>query len=137
MEPVGGGDAATLTVGTMLCGQTIQRHGEAGGDDRGRLRLQQIQRVQPIVSMRDQAKAAATSTASKHKQSYDFTLKGSDWMDTGVTLAAGERASFTATGTFTLADARVAEPDGLARGWKDLLRQFPLNSANVGRWWGG
>lgn len=81
--------------------------------------------------MRDQAKGA-TSTASKHKQSYDFTLKGSDWMDTGVTLAAGERASFTVTGSFTLADARVAEPDGLARGWKDLLRQFPLNSANVG-----
>ena len=53
-------------------------------------------------------------------------------MDTGVVLAAGERASITATGKFTLADGRVAEPDGLARGWKDLLRQFPLNSANVG-----
>ncbi|HZY72896.1 MAG TPA: LssY C-terminal domain-containing protein, partial [Edaphobacter sp.] len=68
----------------------------------------------------------------QHKQNYDFTLKNSDWMDTGVTLAAGERASFTATGKFSLVDGRETEPDGLARGWKDLLRQFPLNSANVG-----
>ncbi len=32
----------------------------------------------------------------------------------------------------TLEDGRSATPDGLARGWKDLLRQFPLNSANTG-----
>ncbi len=85
--------------------------------------------VQPIVSMRDQASAA---TASAHKKSYEFTLKDSEWLDTGIVLAAGEKAAFTATGKFSLADGRVSGPDGLARGWKDLLRQFPLNSANVG-----
>ncbi|MEO6909715.1 MAG: LssY C-terminal domain-containing protein [Edaphobacter sp.] len=87
--------------------------------------------VQPIVSMRDST-GTGVPTVSKHKQSYDFTLKDAEWMDTGVVLTTGERASITATGKFTLADGRVAEPDGLARGWKDLLRQFPLNSANVG-----
>lgn len=85
--------------------------------------------VQPIVSMRDQTSAAA---ASAHKKSYEFTLKDSGWLDTGIVLAAGEKAAFTATGKFSLADGRVSGPDGLARGWKDLLRQFPLNSANVG-----
>lgn len=85
--------------------------------------------VQPIVSMRDQASAAA---ASAHKKSYEFTLKDSGWLDTGIVLAADEKAVFTATGEFSLADGRVSGPDGLARGWKDLLRQFPLNSANVG-----
>jgi LssY C-terminus len=88
-------------------------------------------RVEPIVSMRDKPGAGATAIAP-HKASYDFTLKDSEWMDTGVVLGAGETANFMATGSFTLADTRVATPDGLERGWKDLLRQFPLNQAKVG-----
>ena len=89
-------------------------------------------RVEPIVSMRDKHETSAAAIAP-HKDSYDFTLKdSSDWLDTGVVLGAGETANFTATGSFTLADTRVATPDGLDRGWKDLLRQFPLNQAKVG-----
>jgi LssY C-terminus len=88
-------------------------------------------RVEPIVSMRDKHETSAAAIAP-HKASYDFTLKDSEWLDTGVVLGAGETANFTATGSFTLADARVSTPDGLDRGWKDLLRQFPLNQAKVG-----
>ncbi|HEY6412209.1 MAG TPA: LssY C-terminal domain-containing protein [Edaphobacter sp.] len=88
-------------------------------------------RVEPIVSMRDKHEASAAAIAP-HKTSYDFTLKDSEWLDTGLVLGAGETANFAATGSFTLADARVATPDGLDRGWKDLLRQFPLNQAKVG-----
>jgi hypothetical protein len=88
-------------------------------------------RVEPIVSMRAKPGAGAAAIAP-HKESYDFTLKDSEWLDTGVVLGAGEVANFAATGSFTLADARVATPDGLDRGWKDLLRQFPLNQAKVG-----
>ena len=87
-------------------------------------------RVEPIVSMRDKPGAGAAAIAP-HKESYDFTLKDSEWLDTGVALGAGEVANFAATGSFTLADARVSTPDGLDRGWKDLLRQFPLNQAKV------
>ncbi|HZY61707.1 MAG TPA: LssY C-terminal domain-containing protein [Edaphobacter sp.] len=87
--------------------------------------------VQPITSMRA-LPGPNTTTKSAHKQSYEITLKDSGWTDTGIVLAAGEHATFTATGKFTMADGRIAEPDGLTRGWKDLLRQFPLNSANVG-----
>ena len=115
-----------LLAGTTLRGQTNQTQpvGQTVAPATAKATA-----VQPIVSMRNHANAMA---ASKHKQSYSFTLNDTGWMDTGVVVAAGERASFTATGKFTLADGRVAEPDGLARGWKDLLRQFPLNSANVG-----
>jgi hypothetical protein len=81
--------------------------------------------------MRDKHEAS-TAAIAPHKANYDFTLKDSEWLDTGVVLGAGETANFTATGSFTLADARVATPDGLDRGWKDLLRQFPLNQAKVG-----
>jgi hypothetical protein len=88
-------------------------------------------RVEAVVSMRDKPVISA-ATVPAHKQNYEFTLKDGEWLDTGVGLGAGETASFTATGNFTLSDARETGPDGLARGWKDLLRQFPLNQAQVG-----
>lgn len=88
-------------------------------------------RVEAIVSMRDnQIKSAAAVAA--HKQNYEFTLNDSEWLDTGAVVAAGELANFTASGDITMADARKATPDGVDRGWKDLLRQFPLNQAKVG-----
>ncbi len=88
-------------------------------------------RVEAIVSMRDKPVVSPAATPA-HKQNYEFTLKDSDWLDTGVVLAAGEQANFTASGKFTLSDGRAVGPDGLDRGWMDLLRQFPLNQAKVG-----
>ena len=88
-------------------------------------------KVEAIVSMRDkEGKSAAALPA--HKRSYDFTVKDADWMDTGVVLGAGEIANFTATGDLEMADGRKASADGVDRGWKDLIRQFPLNQAKVG-----
>jgi len=123
---------AALAGGAALRGQTAPAspEGQAAAGEPSAPAVA-LPHVQPIVSMRDHTVKGA-EPAPKHKQSYDFTLKDTGWMDTGVTLAAGEQASFTATGKFLLADGRTTEPDGLARGWKDLLRQFPLNSANVG-----
>ncbi len=90
--------------------------------------------VQAIVSMRaiSRTNAGKTESATAHKGSYDFTVKSGDWFDTGVTAEAGEQASFTASGSMSLADGQTIGPDGIARGWKDLLRQFPLNDANTG-----
>jgi len=82
--------------------------------------------------MRDHPATGSPATVSAHKQSYEFTLKDADWLDTGVVLGAGEQATFTVTGSFNLADGRVATADGLDRGWKDLLRNFPVNQAKVG-----
>ena len=45
---------------------------------------------------------------------------------------AGEELSFAAKGEFTLGDGRLAGADGVARGFRDLLRLFPLNSAKTG-----
>jgi LssY C-terminus len=88
-------------------------------------------RVEAVVSMRDKPVISAAAVPA-HKQNYEFTLKDGEWLNTGVVLGAGETANFTATGSFTLSDGREVEPEGLARGWKDLLRQFPLNQAQVG-----
>lgn len=91
--------------------------------------------VQAIVSMRADSSAKVegkTQTAAAHKGSYEFNVTGVDWLDTGVVLDAGEKATFTTTGSMSLSTGQTLTPDGEARGWKDLLRQFPLNSANTG-----
>ena len=72
------------------------------------------------------------ASAIAHKKNYEFAVKDGDWQDTGVVLAAGEKLHFAATGSASLEDGRTVDPDGAARGWRDLLRQFPLNDANTG-----
>lgn len=66
------------------------------------------------------------------KDSYKVTVTGDDWVDTKMTVAPGDSISFTATGDVTLGDGRKVTADGTARGWKDLLRQFPDNSSPAG-----
>jgi len=72
--------------------------------------------------------------AGKKRFSKDFTLKGdSYWTDTNIDLQAGERAVITATGTMRYADAKDSNgPEGVPRGFKDLLRVLPFNGAGRG-----
>jgi LssY C-terminus len=79
-----------------------------------------------------QATAPSKSVLSARKGSYSFDIGSGDWIDTGVTVTPSDHLNFTATGTLTLADGRAATADGNARGWKDLIRIFPLNSAGAG-----
>lgn len=58
---------------------------------------------------------------------------GDGWVDTGVTLNAGDSFNVTATGQLQYADARQPNgPEGLARGFMDLVRNLPLNDAGRG-----
>ena len=78
---------------------------------------------------------ATTPDASQlkaRKGSYSFKIESGDWTDTGVPVTPSDHLNFTATGDLALADGRSAPPDGLTRGWKDLVRTYPLNSANSG-----
>jgi hypothetical protein len=70
----------------------------------------------------------------KKRLSKDFTLKGdSHWTDTNIDLQPGEHAVIAATGTMRYADAKEENgPEGVARGFKDLLRQLPFNGAGRG-----
>ena len=89
--------------------------------------------VEPIVSMRESALASAgTAGTGPRKSSYELAVNGTGWLDSGVMVSAGETLAFSATGTLTLPDGRGVGPEGLDRGWKDLLRQFPLNQAKTG-----
>jgi hypothetical protein len=72
------------------------------------------------------------SVLKARKGSYSFKVTADDWTDTGLTLTPSDHINITASGNLTLADGRSAPPDGLTRGWKDLVRVYPLNSANSG-----
>jgi hypothetical protein len=86
-----------------------------------------VQGVQSIPL--DQPTAARLEA---RKKSYTVKVTGSDWVDTGLVAAPGDSITVTATGTVSLSDGRNVTADGGARGWKDLLRQFPDNSSPVG-----
>ncbi len=56
-----------------------------------------------------------------------------DWVDTGIDVGAEAKLKVTAEGSIQYPDAaQAAGPEGLSRGWKDLLRVMPLNSAGRG-----
>ncbi len=75
---------------------------------------------------------AAPKAIADRKSSYTFKVTNSEWVDTGVQLAAGDHVEWSASGTMKVSDGREVTADGLARGWKDLIRQFPMNNANTG-----
>ena len=75
--------------------------------------------------------ASSASGASGSSRELDVT--GNQlWADTGVDVAPGQSLSITATGSLQFADGSSATPQGAARGWKDLLRSLPVNSAGRG-----
>ncbi len=89
----------------------------------------------PQTARSNQPVTAAASAAGPEKRiSKNFTLKGdSDWIDTGIDVASGEHVVATAKGTMRYANAKEDNgPDGLPRGFKDLLRILPYNSAGRG-----
>jgi hypothetical protein len=79
-----------------------------------------------------QATAPDAAALKARKGSYSFKVDGGNWADTGVVVTPADQLNFTATGTLSLADGRTAQPDGLSRGWRDLVRVYPLNTANSG-----
>jgi len=90
----------------------------------------------PAASQMDSSKALSSpaTPAGKKRLSKDFTLKGdAHWTDTNVDLQPGEHAVVSTTGTMRYADAKEDNgPEGMARGFKDLLRQLPFNGAGRG-----
>jgi hypothetical protein len=64
----------------------------------------------------------------------EIQLTGEEtWLDSGIDVQAGEHVLLTATGKLRYADAIEDNgPDGLGRGFKDLLRVLPFNEAGRG-----
>lgn len=55
------------------------------------------------------------------------------WVDTGIDVQPGDLILFESSGELKYPDsAQPAGPDGLSRGWRDLMRAFPVNDAGRG-----
>jgi len=87
--------------------------------------------------LRAQATDSAASAAPTTRQlsSKTFTLDGGKvWTDTGITLEPGQRVVFTAEGKLRYSDAKEDNgPEGLTRGFKDLIRILPYKYNDAGR----
>jgi hypothetical protein len=78
--------------------------------------------------------AAPAPSAGAPRVSQEIQLTGDQiWVDTNIDIAPGEDLRFAASGTLRYADAKSDNtPDGLARGFKDLIRILPFNDAGRG-----
>jgi hypothetical protein len=72
--------------------------------------------------------------AQTPQKSYEFDVAGTkQWLDTGIDLLAGARISIAASGPIQYPQAQqAATPDGMTRGWKDLMRVMPVNQSGRG-----
>ena len=95
-----------------------------------------------MVSQGPAARAQSVHAAGSAK-SYEIDVSGKvEWVDTNLDLRGGAKLRFTATGKITYpADtsytgkARTSGtfgPDGLPRGWADLIHQYAVKDAGHG-----
>ena len=54
------------------------------------------------------------------------------WTDTGIDLKAGDKVTITSDGSIVFGGRLAATSEGLKRGWSDLMRALPVNSAGNG-----
>src|ERR1700680_259653 len=54
------------------------------------------------------------------------------WTDTGIEVRPGDSIVITADGTLQLPLAKTADPAGQSRGFRDLLKAYPVNQAGLG-----
>jgi LssY C-terminus len=84
-----------------------------------------------------QTPAARTDSASVTSYQIDVDA-AKQWVDTKIDLRAGEKLRLTATGTITYPadkkhpDGRSFGPDGLARGFGDLIHEYAVTDAGHG-----
>jgi LssY C-terminus len=73
------------------------------------------------------------STPSNHSESYAIEMSGAkQWMDTGIELRASEKLHITAEGTITYANGNQFGPQGIPRGYADLITQYAVPDGGHG-----
>lgn len=72
--------------------------------------------------------------AAPAQDRWEVTIDGRErWKDTGITVEAGDLIRFEASGRLKFPDSRNDNgPEGLPRGWRDLIAALPLNDHGRG-----
>lgn len=74
-----------------------------------------------------EAPAPATSESGTRLLNYRVAVLGSQqWTDTQIDLLPGDKVAFLGSGQLSLI-GRDCSPDGLSRGWADLISSLPVN----------
>jgi hypothetical protein len=80
----------------------------------------------------------ATATSASGNKSYSIDVDATkEWVDTNIDLRAEEKLNITATGTVTYAAQGKSKeksfgPDGLSRGFTDLIHEYAVTDAGHG-----
>lgn len=74
---------------------------------------------------------AATSAATSSPIALDVSI-AQQWTDTKIDISSEEKLQITATGTVNFSGGSSFGPDGLTRGWKDMLHQYAVPDAGHG-----
>src|SRR6266849_4185795 len=95
-----------------------------------RLTAQLVRQDNPTAATRN----SESNPSGKRRLSQEIQITGEQsWTATGIEVKPGEHIVVTAKGTLRYADAKEDNgPDGIARGFKDLLRILPFNGAGRG-----
>ena len=91
----------------------------------------------PAAAQLERTQTAPPATVpppGKRRVMQEVQLTGdASWIDTGIDVNAGEHVLFAVTGKLRYSDAKEDNgPEGLGRGFRDLLRALPLNEAGRG-----
>jgi hypothetical protein len=88
----------------------------------------------PLAGAQPAATTAAQTPSGKRRVSQEVQITGDQlWTDTGITVQPGEHVVATVTGKVRYSDAKDdSGPEGMARGFKDLIRILPFNTAGRG-----
>ncbi len=91
------------------------------------------------VAAPQQSTPARSAQSSAPATAYQFDLDATkQWMDTKVDLRQGEKLHFSAAGTITYPadkkhpDGRVFGPEGLPRGFEDLIHEYAVTDSGHG-----
>jgi hypothetical protein len=74
---------------------------------------------------------ALAQSAPEPAQELDVAAS-QDWIDTAINLRAGDSIQIRATGTLSLGPGKSTGPEGAPRGFRDLLKSYPVNEAGLG-----
>ena len=91
------------------------------------------------VAAPQQSAPSSSAQSSAHATAYQFDVDATkQWIDTELDLRQGEKLRFTATGTLTYPadkkhpDGRTCGPEGLARGYQDLIHEYAVPDSGHG-----